>query len=244
MTKSHQKENDITVFIMNYNGIEHVRQCIHAVERQSMKHDTVFLDNASTDGSQAYASKKGIVTVINPQNMHVCFLQQQAMDMCRTKYAAFCHIDCIPEKHWLEKLYKVAENENAGAVEPKIVHDGGVTIHGGITRWFTPTLVPEGRYPSYISTCATLYRNLGLKMFPRSYLHYHDQTYASEVIKRAGYKLVHEDSCIVHHGHGSAAGLVGLRWKALARFNQLRLILRFRHPYPNPPPVFEKEARK
>jgi len=237
--------NSITVFLMNYNGgKEAVKAAVNAVMNQTIKHDTIFLDNDSTDGSFGFASgyslknNLGIRFIRNGKNRHVCYLQQQAMDMCKTKYAAFCHIDCVPEKAWLRKLYRVAEKENAGAVEPRIVHDGGVTIHGGITRWFTPTLVPEGRYPSSVSTCTTLYRNLGLKMFPASYLHYHDETYASEVIKRAGYKLVHMDGCIVNHGHGSAAGLTGLKWKALARFNQMRLVLKFHRPCPNPPECF------
>lgn len=222
---------DITVFIFNYNGMKYIKNCLDAIDKQTMKHYTIFLDNHSNDGSYEYARNRlgTLACLRNEKNKYICYMQQQAMNLCQTKYAAFCHVDCFPESMWLEKLYKVAENEEAGAVEPEIVHTDGQVLHGTVTRWFTPKLHGKcERYPLIISTCSTLYRKLPQKLFDASYLHYHDETYASEIIKRNGYLIVHEKDCIVHH-IGSHSGLVSLKWKALARFNQARLILKFGH---------------
>jgi GT2 family glycosyltransferase len=226
--------NDITVFIFNYNGKDHVEKCMKAIQAQTMRHDTVFMDNGSEDGSELVAKNKGIRVVRNSRNMYIQYMQQQALDLCRTKYAAFCHIDCIPEKKWLEKMYNVAEKENAGAVEPEIIHPTGQVLHGELTDFFAPVLIDEcQKYPMLVCTAATLYRNTRLKLFNPSYLHYHDDSHASEVLKRNGYGLIHLGDCKVKH-YGSYSGLMGLKWKALARFNQMRMILKFWHPAVNP----------
>jgi GT2 family glycosyltransferase len=224
-----------TIFIMNYNGMQFVERCINAAKAQTMSCKIVFMDNGSTDASAQYAGSWDCISqvVCNPKNMHINYMQQQALDMCRTKYAAFCHIDCVPEPEWIEKLVAAAEAENAGAVEPEIVHPNGQVLHGMLTRWFAAKLAGCERYPVVVCTAATLYRNSGLKLFKASYLHYHDEDHACEVLKRHGWGLVHVKDCIVMH-EGSHSGLVGLKWKLLGRFNQLRMIIEFGSPAANP----------
>ncbi len=228
-----------TVFMMNYNGLMHAKRCLDAIEKQTVRHNLVFMDNRSTDGSFEYASKrlagrKGSAIFRSDRNRYVAYLEAKAMDMCKTRYAAFCHIDCVPEKRWLEKMIRVAEKEKAGAVEPEIVHPNGQVLHGSLTRWFSPTLTGKcERHPLVVCTAATLYRNTRLKIFNPSYLHYHDEDHASEVLKRHGWPLVHIGDCLVLHA-GSHSGLLSPKWKLLSRFNQARMVLTFNKPAKNP----------
>lgn len=224
---------EVTVFVMNYNGMRFAKACLDAIGRQTIKHNIVFMDNHSSDGSWEYAKRRGVRVFRNRKNLYINRLQQQALDMCKTKYAAFCHIDCLPEKRWLEKLYRAAEKENAGAAEPEIVHPNGQVLYGGLTRWFAPRIGKCERHPIAVCTAATLYRNTGLRLFDPTFIHYHDDDHSSEVLKRAGWPLIHEKGCMVEH-YGSHSGMMGLKWKLLARFNQARMIVRFRHPAPNP----------
>ena len=38
----------ISVIVVNYNGCEHIERCLNALERQTVSHEVIVVDNGST----------------------------------------------------------------------------------------------------------------------------------------------------------------------------------------------------
>lgn len=223
----------VSIFVFNWNGVAYIKKCLDAVLSQTVKTNVILIDNASTDGSLNIAKKYPIKIIKNRKNYGIAYAQQQALNFCKTKWCAFCHVDCFPEKNWIKKMLKTAEKEGrirgvkVGAIEPEVIHKGGVVLHGEVDFFFNQKRTRCKKYPNQISSCATLYRNTQLKLFDPSYFHYGEDVHASFALQRAGYTLVHEKSAKVNH-IGSYSNIRGFSAFYLTIKNQLKNFIKFR----------------
>ena len=60
---------EVTVIIPNYNGIEYLEDCLDSLEKQTMQPDIVVVDNASTDGSKEFFSRRSVSWSILPMTL-------------------------------------------------------------------------------------------------------------------------------------------------------------------------------
>lgn len=140
------------VVIPNWNGIDLIRECLQALERQTLAHTVIVVDNGSVDGSNVVVREEfpgvqllefsdnagfagGVNRGIRPA------LEQGA------EYIVLLNNDAVAEARWLEELVAVAEADaRIGAVAAKIVTQDGKRIDSTgdfYSTWGFP--YPRGR---------------------------------------------------------------------------------------------------
>lgn len=111
----------VSVICPVYNAESFLRRSVDSVLSQTLTDfELILVDDGSTDGTGSicdeYASGDSRVKVIHKANGGVSSARQAGMDLASGEY--FIHIDSDDwaDSEWLERMYKVAEAEDADVV--------------------------------------------------------------------------------------------------------------------------------
>jgi len=114
----------VAVIILNWNGEKFLEQFLPAVCQYSEGIAEVYVaDNASTDGSVEYLSKKfpHIHIVRNPKNGGFAYGYNASLKHINAEYYILLNSDVEVTPHWIEPVLKLMDSdETIGAVQPKI----------------------------------------------------------------------------------------------------------------------------
>lgn len=115
------KELNISVIIPVYNTEEYLAECVDSVLNQSFQSfEIILVDDGSTDSSgiicDKYAEKNQRIKVIHKKNGGQSAARNAAMDIATGKYVYFLDSDDYIGNQLLEKLYAIAEKQNADFV--------------------------------------------------------------------------------------------------------------------------------
>ncbi len=134
MTQSFQKESQVSIVIVNWNGAECLPACLESVRQQTWTDYEIYLiDNASTDGSLDAAEKNfsDLKTARNPENLGFARAANQGIEQSQSEFVFLLNPDVVLEPDYLERLMKRAlGDENIGALGGKLrrpVKDGITT---------------------------------------------------------------------------------------------------------------------
>ena len=139
-TTGSEQKYDVSVIIVTYNRLNHLRNCLEALRTQTLANDryeVIVVDDGSSDGTRDYLQKlswpdgpayryfleghKGLVAARN-----------FGVSRAGGKIISFTDDDCIPEPGWLEKVLETfGDDERVGVV-------GAVTKPVFRNRWFRP----------------------------------------------------------------------------------------------------------
>jgi len=131
----------VSVVIVNYNGREHLKECLSSVLGQSYTNfEVILVDNCSTDGSADYVQRNfpQVKVVKNSDNLGYGGGNNVAYKNARGKYIAVLNPDTSVDKDWLKELvYALQQRPNAKMVtskvllyhDPKIINCCGNDIH-------------------------------------------------------------------------------------------------------------------
>jgi len=115
----------VSVIIVNCNGLPHVDDCISSILRQDYSNfETIFVDNASADGSLEYGRKSfpELVFVANDSNLGYTGGINSGLARATGEYIALLNIDTEVAPGWLSGMVDFMEaNSLVGAVTPKIL---------------------------------------------------------------------------------------------------------------------------
>ena len=123
-----QKEEDgmteeirISVIIPVYNGERYLRECLDAVQRQTLKDiEVLCIDDGSVDGTYAilkeYERKDPRFHAIHQENAGAARARNYGLTLAKGKYLSFLDADDYFESEMLEKAYEAAEREQAEIV--------------------------------------------------------------------------------------------------------------------------------
>ena len=98
----------VGVVIVNWNGAEHLEECLTALCGQTLSDEieVIVIDNDSTDRSIELMGQFGdFVRVIrNPVNVGFAAGCNQGIQESRAQFIALLNNDAVPEPKWLEAM--------------------------------------------------------------------------------------------------------------------------------------------
>ncbi|HEX9828877.1 MAG TPA: glycosyltransferase family 2 protein [Bacteroidota bacterium] len=119
---------DVSIIIVNYNGLEVLQSCLPSLKRlrSATAFEIILVDNASGDGSVEFVKKEfsDIHVLVNESNAgfgHACNTGAQN---AKGKYLLFLNPDTIVSEDFLTPLVSfLEEHSDIGIVCPKIVNE-------------------------------------------------------------------------------------------------------------------------
>ncbi len=112
----------VSIIILNYNGLEHIRPCLESIQRNTPeRHEIIVVDNASTDGSkEELRSRRDITLVENQTNIGCPPARAQALTLATGDYVVFLDNDTIVTPRWLTTFLEHAKaNPLIGIMGPR-----------------------------------------------------------------------------------------------------------------------------
>ncbi|MFN3404436.1 MAG: glycosyltransferase family 2 protein [Cytophagaceae bacterium] len=113
----------IAVVILNWNGINFLKQFLPSVINNSSQAKIYVADNASTDGSVDYIkSLPGITSILFPSNFGFCKGYNEALKQIDSDYFILLNSDVEVTPGWIDPVIGFMEqNKEAAACQPKIL---------------------------------------------------------------------------------------------------------------------------
>jgi GT2 family glycosyltransferase len=221
------KNADIAVIVITYNGRRHLKECFNALLEQTYKNFEIYLiDNASSDGSSSFVHENfPQVNIIRfEKNYGFAEGYNRAINRVNSKYTVLLNDDTKVDSKWLEELTKAMNDDTqilaAGSKiffydKPSLIqHAGGkFTITGaGIDSGFgekDQVLCNKPKYAGMVCGCAMMLRKElfeSLGGFDNQYFAYFEDV---DICWRGwlwGYKTVYVPTSIVYHKFGGSWG--------------------------------------
>ena len=137
---------DLSVVIVNWNGGEHLDDCLAAVRRSSgtLATEIIVVDNASSDGSFARAEASGAVdrSIANRANLGFTVANNQGARLARGRFVLFLNPDTVPGAGALQTLVELLEaNPKIGVLAPRLLDEEGRPSRDMGHRFPTPLTV-------------------------------------------------------------------------------------------------------
>lgn len=110
---------DISVILCCYNGKERIRPTLEHLAKQKtdLSWELIFVDNASTDGSSAYAQKlwydltpKAMLCLLQEAKPGLIFARKAGVKAARGKYIVFCDDDNWLRDDYIQTAYELMEH--------------------------------------------------------------------------------------------------------------------------------------
>jgi GT2 family glycosyltransferase len=118
---------DVSVLIVNFNGMQFLDNCLNSLKTAFVRHtyETIIIDNASSDGSQAFLrERKDIRYIESPDNLGFTGGNNRAASIARGNVLLLLNNDtCISSN--LDTLIDIALDEDVGAVGCRLVYGDG-----------------------------------------------------------------------------------------------------------------------
>lgn len=224
-------KNNTWVVIPNWNGADMITHCLRSLERQSVKHRVVVVENGSSDDSVSIIRKEfPEVTLLEfPDNAGfaggvnrgIRFALEQG-----AKYIALFNNDAVADKDWLKSLVTEAKNHpEAGIITGKLLRTDKKHLDSTgdfYTIWGLP--FPRGRNQQDkgwydeaeevfgASGGASLYRAKMLEeigLFDEDFFAYYEDVDVSFRAQMAGWKVRYVPAALAYHGVGGTSSKMG-----------------------------------
>jgi hypothetical protein len=99
----------ISVIILNWNGRDHLYECLSSVLKQTYnEYEVIVVDNGSTDGSQEYIRSMfpSVNLICNDQNYGFCKGNNIGIRSAKGEYIVLLNNDTVVDSDWLQQLYE------------------------------------------------------------------------------------------------------------------------------------------
>ncbi|MCW4015013.1 MAG: glycosyltransferase family 2 protein [Candidatus Bathyarchaeota archaeon] len=233
MPKKSESCPSVSIVIVNFNGRELLRQCLHTIlDTDYPNYNVVVVDNASTDGSldtmkESFGSDSRIKFVEiheNTGHSEGCNIGAQ---VTKGEYLVFVDSDIeFDSKNWLREMVNVMENDaSIGLAQAKIVLSGDKSCLDcvcvavdALGTWAAnygtkqEMLKENFEILAASSGCCIIRREIfdHAGGFDPEYFMYDDDTDLSLRIRLLGYKVMFVSSALVIHRSGVLRGVSGM----------------------------------
>jgi GT2 family glycosyltransferase len=239
----------VSVVIVNYNGRKFLDELLTTLDAQTFRdYETLFIDNASQDGSVSHvAANYGWVRVL-PQSSNLGFARACNLGAreSQSEYVAFLNADLRLDAHWLAELVSVADHNNVvAAVASKLLlyadrerlnGVGGGMNYLGYT-WDRGMLeIDRGQYDCsdavlFASAGAALFRRhtyLDAGGFDEKFFMYHEDVDLCWRLWLLGFRVVTAPKAVAyHHFGGSTREARSADWRELiGERNNIRALIK------------------
>jgi len=210
----------VSIIIVNYNGLKHLKECFDSLFRLKYKNkEIIFVDNGSTDKSIEFIKKNYDNVRIIQLDKNLGFAEPNNIGLAHSKgkYIALLNNDTIVDENWLTELVKMAESsDDIGVVASKIFYydhkneinfaGGFMTKHGILnhlsSKIIDHDLVNKPRETFYALGAAELIRRelcLKVGLFDPHYFAYFEDIDISWLAWITGYRVVFAPKAFIYH---------------------------------------------
>jgi len=217
--------SDVTAIVVTFDSAHALPDCLGALHREGVP--VVVVDNASTDGSAAFAEGQGAKVVRNARNEGYGRANNIGARAAQTEFLLIVNPDCSVDAGAVAALVDAARRyPDGGLFAPKIVEPSGRVFFQprSLLSAYLPNAtgrlsLPEGEAcaPFFSGACFLIRRDLYERLggFDENiFLFYEDDDLCRRVAD-AGAALIYVPKAVVRHGRGrSSAPKRGLVFKA------------------------------
>jgi GT2 family glycosyltransferase len=235
-----------TVAVVTWQGKHLLPACLDSLRRQTLPHEVLVVDNASTDGTADLLRERyPEVRVLRlPRNTGFAGGFQAALDATGSPYLALLNNDAVAEPEWLARLVEHLDaHPEAAAVssrmflagtEPAVLNNTGVVLlqtgYGADRGLGEPAKAyPEPGEVFGFSGGAALLRTAAVRAIggvPVPFFLYYEDTDVSWRLRSAGWSIRYEPSAVVHHRHAASSDLRSPMFAYLNERNRLLMLAR------------------
>jgi GT2 family glycosyltransferase len=214
----------VTVVVVTWQGAHLLGPCLDSLERQTLPHEVVVVDNASTDGTPGVLAAYPAVRVVrNATNLGFAGGAHRGLEAARGEWVAFLNNDAVAEPGWLAALVTAGDADPRVAAvtsqllladtHPPRVNNAGVvvlpTLYGADrAAGADPAEVARPAEVFGFSGGAALVRRsaaVAVGGFPTRFFLYYEDTDLSWRLRLAGWSIRYEPSAVVHHLHAASS---------------------------------------
>ena len=209
----------VSVIILNYNGVEHIDECLSTVLNQTYPHyDVIIVDSASSEFSVNYIRSKYPDITLLPfkENLGYARGNNIGIEHADSDYVAILNNDTIVESEWIEELVKTLQSrDNVCFVTSKlkIYNDRDIINARGIVIHYTGPSFNNGLFECDddssalmsvpgINGCAFAARRDVLKeigLFDADFFMHMEDADISLRARLAGYDILYVPTSVVYH---------------------------------------------
>ncbi len=214
----------ISVIIVNYNGLSHLRECLDSLRVQTLRDfEVVLVDNASSDGSVEFVKENypEVKIIKNQRNLGYGGGNNAGIRESKGRYIALLNNDTKVDPQWLQKLFEAAEKDKKIGMcaskilnyyQPGIIDNTGLLIYrDGIGRGRGRLEKDAGQYDSEEevfspSGCAGLYNKAMLDeigLLDEDFFLYVEDVDIGLRGRIAGWRCVYVPDALVYHKYSA-----------------------------------------
>lgn len=214
----------VTVIIVNYNGLSHLKECLDSLRVQTLRDfEVILVDNASSDGSVGFVKENypEVKIIKNQRNLGYGGGNNAGIKVSRGKYVVLLNNDTKVDPQWLQKLVEAAQKDETIGMcaskilnyyHPGIIDNAGLLMYrDGIGRGRGRLEKDTGQYNSeeevfFPSGCAGLYRRAMLDEIgplDEDFFLYVEDVDIGLRGRLAGWRCVYVPDAVVYHKYSA-----------------------------------------
>jgi GT2 family glycosyltransferase len=236
---------DVTVIVVTWQGAHLLSSCLSSLAMQTLPHELIVVDNASTDGTDALlaADYPDARTITLARNTGFAGGVAAALSEVRTPYLALLNNDAAADRSWLERsVAELRADATVAAVTAKLllweggrINNTGVVLTRdgyGADRGLDQSDGPPYDTPAEVfgfSGGAALLRTEAVRAaggVPARFFLYYEDTDLAWRLRLAGGHIRYRPDAVVRHRHAATSNRDSPRFAYYNERNRLLMLLR------------------
>jgi GT2 family glycosyltransferase len=235
-----------TVVIPTFNARDILAEALESLERQTVEHDVVVVDNASTDGTRELVAARfpRVHVVALDENLGFGRAVNRGVDAVETEVVVLVNNDAVCNPDFVERLLEPFAEDAVGMVagvllqqdRPELVDSAGIeldtTLRSWDAFWNLPVADLDGA-PDPVGPCggAAAYRTQAYRDaggFDETFFAYWEDVDLALRLRLAGHRCARAPQARALHKHGATLGAASPWQRRLEAFGRAYVLARYR----------------
>jgi len=235
-----------TVVIPTFNGRRLLAEALDGLERQTVEHDVVVVDNGSTDGTIELLTERfpGAHLVRLPANVGFGRAVNRGVAAAETDVVVLINNDVVCEPEFLERLLDPLQDRDVAMVagvllqhdRPELVDSAGIELDTTLRSWdavWNRSVSELGRAAEPVGPCggAAAFRTEAFRAvggFDETFFAYWEDVDLALRLRLAGHRCVRAGGARALHKHGQTLGAASPAQRRLEAFGRGYVLARYR----------------
>jgi hypothetical protein len=214
----------VSVVVVTWQGADFLAACLDSLAAQTVQHELIVVDNASTDGTADVLAGYSAARVLRMgRNLGFAGGAEVGLRAACGEFVAFLNDDAVAEPDWLAALLRaIRADERVAAVtslmllegsRPPVVNNAGVVL----LRTLAGADRAAGADPREVQAPAEVFGFSGgaallrrsaacaVGGFPSPFFLYYEDTDLSWRLRLSGWSIRYEPTAVVHHRHAASS---------------------------------------